>query len=165
MPEDKFEALSTSERLRIVRESIKRCNEEEQSVRVAAVNYGDMPVDGCYGVFAICRIEPGTEIGRYVGIRLTPDELEDRFPGTMLAPYAIRSGDMIIDSQDPRKSNFARFINGTHSSRPETGANVEYVYDTARRDIFVVAKRPVDPGEELIADYGDDYWGPPVPSL
>lgn len=55
---------------------------------------------------------------------------------------------MTIDGR--ARSNTARYIN--HSCRP----NAEP--ETKKRRVFIFAKRPIKAGEEIVYDYGTEYW-------
>ena len=103
------------------------------------------------GAFATRAVRTGGRIGEYVGQRLTADEAErqatSRDGHTMLFEVAP---DVVIDGS--RNGNAARFIN--HSCAP----NCESVIRGQR--VFLVALRPIAPGDELGFDYNLIIDGP-----
>lgn len=114
------------------------------------------------GVFATRVLPPGTLIGWYTGEVLSNAEyLRRREAGLTTGDYAIALGaSWTIDADDAETSSWLRYIN--HSSRR---ANAASFYAPPRRGLearhgatfFEVTKR-VAVGEELLVDYGQDYW-------
>jgi hypothetical protein len=64
-----------------------------------------------------------------------------------------------VDAQDPRKSNWARFIN---CPGPGDEPNVEVVEEQGELQVW--SRRDLRPGEELLWDYGDKYEIPGGPN-
>ena len=104
------------------------------------------PIQGM-GAFATQTIPRGTTIIEYAGLRLTPAEMEERYPDdaherhhTFL--FAI-DDDVVIDASV--EGNEAKFIN--HSCDPNCDAVIE------EERIWIEAIRDIAPGEELVYDY------------
>ena len=104
------------------------------------------PIQGL-GAFATKPIPSGTTIIEYAGLRLTPAEMEERYPDdaderhhTFL--FAI-DDTVVIDASV--EGNEARYIN--HSCDP----NCDAVIEEGR--IWIEAIRDIEAGEELAYDY------------
>lgn len=106
-----------------------------------------------YGVMAGESLAKGAFIGEYTGIvrRRTRKDRQNFY----CFEYAV--GDdwkspFIIDAKD--QGNYTRFIN--HSSSP----NLEpvSVYLEGLMHLILIANRPIQKGEHLCYDYGEDYW-------
>jgi SET domain-containing protein len=94
------------------------------------------------GLFAVSPIRKGQTAIEYVGNVVSDDSyVQNRYI------FEVGPGRSIDGS--PRW-NKARYIN--HSCRP----NCEAVNRRGR--IFIIAKRPIAPGEELTYDYGREYF-------
>jgi uncharacterized protein len=93
---------------------------------------------GCY---TTAPIRKGTLIVEYVGERLTTDQaddLYDKVPQTYL--FGLNSGKHVVDGY-----GVAAFVN--HSCQP----NCET--DIIGGRIWIIARRDIEPGEELTYDY------------
>lgn len=105
------------------------------------------------GLFAAAPITAETYIIQYFGERITKAESERRGVAQQERGKRNRSGQVYIfelnkryDLDGYRKNNPARYIN--HSCN----ANCEAV--NWKGEIWIVAKRDIEPGEELTYDYG-----------
>jgi SET domain-containing protein len=100
------------------------------------------------GVFATSHIPKGDRIIEYRGERITDAEADRRHPADPTNPYHTfffsTDGGAIIDAGVG--GNAARWIN--HSCKP----NCEAIEDDVGR-VFIVAKKPIEPGAELAYDY------------
>ncbi len=90
-------------------------------------------------------MKKGDCIIEYVGDILTTDDEVNARGGQYL--FEVSSKKTIDGSV---RSNIARYIN--HSCRP----NCEV--DIIKGRVFVYAKRAIKPGEELVYDYGKDFF-------
>lgn len=96
------------------------------------------------GLFTTTQIKKGDCIIEYIGDVITAKEAN------------VRGGRYLFETSSNRhidgttRKNTARYIN--HSCR----ANCEP--DTIRGRVFIYAKRRIEPGEELLYDYGKEYW-------
>jgi len=99
-------------------------------------------------VFATSQIPKGDRIIEYRGERITDAEADRRHPADPTNPYHTfffsTDGGAIIDAGVG--GNAARWIN--HSCKP----NCEAIEDDVGR-VFIVAKKPIEPGAELAYDY------------
>lgn len=96
------------------------------------------------GLFATEVIKKGTTIIEYTGERITVDEANRR-GGQYLFEVTDR---LTIDGKG--RKNTARYIN--HSCRPNAEA------ENRKNRIFIVAKRTIQPGEEITYDYGKEFF-------
>ena len=98
----------------------------------------------------------GSVVGSYEGERLSLADVYRRYPDGALGSYIMALNDHVfLDAEDPERSNWTRYCN--HSSKR---ANLEIARggaDSAERVDFV-ALRDIRSGEELLFDYGPQYW-------
>ncbi len=97
------------------------------------------------GLFAKVPIKRGDCIIEYTGEVITAAQANRRGGRYLFETSANRH----IDGTT--RTNIARYIN--HTCR---GANCEP--DTVRGRVLIYAKRAILPGEELLYDYGKEYW-------
>jgi SET domain-containing protein len=100
------------------------------------------------GVFAVQAISQGTRILPYLGEKIAPQEATRRIAqGNTFIFFLDAHHD--IDGQTPK--NRARYIN--HSCAPNC------VSDILEGQIWIVALRDIQAGEELSYDYGYELEG------
>ena len=131
------------------------------------IGYSKIPNAGL-GIFANTRINKGTFLGNYMG------EIYDDANSIPKSDYIFtsksRTKTFSIDGANIETSNYTRFINcaaiGTENvvavrHRDATGASVYVTKDGKQIDIdgyiFLFAARDIEPGEELLYDYGVGY--------
>ena len=99
------------------------------------------------GAFATRRIRTGQRVIEYTGEHITPDEGDARYEEDGMGRHHTflftLDDDTVVDGA--RGGNEARFIN--HSCDPNCEAVIE------KGHIWIYAKRPIAPGEELTYDY------------
>jgi uncharacterized protein len=100
------------------------------------------------GLFATRPFKKGEFVVRYTGRRVTDAESERREARGARYMFEINSH-WAIDGSSRR--NLARYVN--HSCRP----NVEALERRKHRIVYV-ARRRIEPGEEITVDYGKDYF-------
>jgi hypothetical protein len=103
------------------------------------------------GLFAMERIEAGVTIGEYTG-----DIVDSVFKVLRLPNkdyVALTSNPAISIDALRRPEAMMRYI--CHHPKEER-RNVRYRSDGSRK--FLETIRPVDPGQEFLADYSDVYW-------
>lgn len=144
---------------------------EEIGIRI-----GPSPGKG-FGAFALRRFEAGSIVGDYCGEAISQREINARYEKTeplkiddhlwvisrqqrsipTTGDYLYRvENDLFIDAEDPDVSSWARFIN--HASEANLqGKSLAKSY-TGEPRVWFVARRDIEPGDELTWDYGDDYW-------
>lgn len=151
------------------------------------VKIGDTGKYG-YGAFACERIEEGVCPCDYIGEILSARDVSARYnrvalptmsdrawradrelrgvttTGNYLFAIADKPGkepNAFIDAEDPWKSNWARFINHAPESKYQCNLRCRSLpcdmYGNPR--VWFVAIRDIEVGEELLYDYGDEYWG------
>ncbi len=103
------------------------------------------------GLFAATSIKKGSVIGFYTGKLLKEDEVD------VDSDYVFGFGEpaykkWLIDGQ--RVGNYMRFANHSKKGNMEV---VELYYDGLPRIAFI-ALRHIKEGEQLLYDYGDEYW-------
>ena len=122
-----------------------------------------------YGVYANVPIPAGSYLCRYTGF-LRDAEAHTRAcnMGLTSLDYAWALGDWVIDADDSSFSSWARYVN--HSRGPKR--NVQHVYVSLPEwiqalplpvpkepyAVWFEAKRDIAVGEELLVDYGTNYW-------
>lgn len=106
-----------------------------------------------WGVFANRHFKKGEWIGEYCGLvrkrrkkdRLNAYCFEYRLSQEVATKY-------LIDAEN--QGNLARFIN--HSSNPNLITDL--VYCNGLPHVILTVKNPVAKNEQLLYDYGPDYW-------
>jgi SET domain-containing protein len=118
----------------------------ERGSKRRRITVRNSPIHG-RGVFALRRITKGVRIIEYKGKLITDKEADRRYsrmhensPHTML--FSLDGG-LVIDAT--RRGNSARWIN--HSCAPNCEIEEE------GHQIFIDARRDIQPGEELTYDY------------
>lgn len=96
------------------------------------------------GLFTNVAFKKGDKIIEYVGEKITPEEA-DRRGGKYL--FEI---DKKLTLDGKARSNIARYIN--HSCAPNAEAEVD------GKQVFIYAKKVIEPGEELLYNYGKEYF-------
>lgn len=97
------------------------------------------------GLFATAPLKRGELVSEYVGERITNTEADRR-----RSKYLFETSERYsIDGAT--KSNVARYIN--HSCAPNARAEI-----TERGRVFIYATRRIEPGEEIVYNYGRNYF-------
>ena len=96
------------------------------------------------GLFATRPIKKGDAIVEYIGDRLASDEADE-----VNSKYLFEINDKITVNGAPRY-NKARYIN--HGCKPN--AETEII----RSRIFILAKKDIEPGDEITYHYGKNYF-------
>jgi SET domain-containing protein len=130
------------------------------------IGYSKIPNAGL-GIFANTRINKGAFLGNYMG-EISDDANNIRSDYIFTSKSRIKT--FSIDGANMETSNYTRFINcaaiGTENivavrHRDATGASVYVKQDGKQIDIdgyiFLFAARDIEPGEELLYDYGVGY--------
>jgi SET domain-containing protein len=130
------------------------------------IGYSKIPNAGL-GIFANTKIKKGTFLGNYMG------EIRDEFTD-IRSDYIFasknRTKTFSIDGANIETSNYTRFINCSAVDkenilvvrhRDATGGSIFLTKDGKQIDIdgyiFLFAARDIEPGEELLYDYGFNY--------
>lgn len=115
------------------------------------------PIHG-KGVFAVDTLKKGECVIEYIGEHINWKEAVRRHPHDPAQPhhtfyFSLESGDVIDANVN---GNAARWIN--HSCKPNCEA-VEVEDDELGSRVFLLAKRTIEPEEELFYDYSLDLDG------
>lgn len=108
------------------------------------------------GLFAKVDIPKGTVIGVYYGPLYTTKEINRMYKGG-LAKYVLGSDQGYCrDCVDETVSTLMRLINSNWKLGLKP--TVEFVDRVEKKDFLVKAVRDIAAGDELLVDYGDEYW-------
>ena len=124
-----------------------------------AIKTSNIPGAGM-GAFARTKISKGQRIGEYTG-RLLDAESYDKLRNKLYTfevakKYRGRYYTFYIDASNPKKSGLLRYVNGALGKQQRKAINVES-YQYAEK-IYYRATKNIKPGDEIIIDYGDNYW-------
>lgn len=114
-----------------------------------------------YGVFAREKIAARRWIGAYTGI-LRKRRFFKRWDNLYCFDYTIgesRSTSYVIDAQNA--GNYTRFIN--HSFDPNVG--LVSIDNGQKIHVILYALKQILPGDQLLYDYGEEYWSKRKPPL
>jgi|SRR5688572_3171544 uncharacterized protein len=107
------------------------------------------------GLFTKVFIVKGTKVAEYKGTITTWKEVDHKEGANGYIYYVKRN--YVIDAQ-PHPDALARYANdakGLHRLRGSTN-NSEYSEEGLK--VFIVAKKDIPPGSEILVDYGKEYW-------
>ena len=108
------------------------------------------------GLFALRDLAEGAVLDRYTGLYMDVAEYDRRFEdGLTSGDYVMKlNSGVLVDAEDATRSSWVRYIN--HSKRK---ANTEPIDLVGSLDIlFIQTTRDIAAGEEILFEYGDDYW-------
>jgi len=108
------------------------------------------------GVFAKYFLPKGTYIGYYKGDYITPEQKYSLKNHQYV--WQIKLGNEIyyIDGYKYKHNNPLRYVNGVKTLKQKRNTNVyAYQYD---KKIHYKTLRDIEKGEELLIDYGDNYF-------
>jgi SET domain-containing protein len=143
--------------------AVERLNSDSKSSGFI-VKKSSLPDSG-NGAFTLKKIQEGSIISEYTGARKwIPKDLETPAEYLMMIRKSKKKKKVIDGDPSlyPEKVSIASFIN--HSTK---NSNTYYAKQnqlnfsrkkTGSEIIYVVAERDIEPGEELFANYGDDYF-------
>mmetsp|Transcript_5554 Transcript_5554/g.20240 ORF Transcript_5554/g.20240 Transcript_5554/m.20240 type:complete len:354 (+) Transcript_5554:78-1139(+) len=108
------------------------------------------------GAFAVCTIPEGAYIGDYEGEMLSEREYWYRYPSGVSDYCMGLDSDRVFDGTDIAKDT-DRFT-GAHLNHSRTRCNVLRRPCRRKGKISFYSLRQIEPGEELLIDYGRRYW-------
>lgn len=107
------------------------------------------------GVFARQAIPSGMFLGHYVGVRVSNETDGDY---VLSAEGYDQDGRYVsefsIDAADKSRSNWTRYLNSVNADEVK---NCDWYIDIGRT-IGIKTIRPISAGEELLLDYGNEFF-------
>ena len=137
-----------------------QCVKEGRRPLREGVDVSVLPNDKGQGLYALRDMDAGELIARYEGQLL---EDTDYQAGASSGAYAMGlANGKVVDGEDPRRSNFVRYIN--HSVL-RANCRAEDAFDETSNiaAVFLETTRPIRAGDELLFDYGAEYWDSRAP--
>jgi len=123
------------------------------------VHIAPSPIHGL-GVFASQIIPPNTLVGQYQGELINRRKFWRRYPrgwGRYVVALPDPWDGMFMDARDqPSHDNIGRYVNDARNT--EWDNNCRFAMDAGGKSMFIETLREISEGEELLVDYGDDYW-------
>jgi uncharacterized protein len=107
------------------------------------------------GLFTKVFIPKGTHIVEYKGTITTWKEV-DHTDGENGYIYYIKRTH-VIDAR-PHPDALARYANDARGLKRAKGIANNAEYDEAGLKVFIVAKKNIPAGSEILVDYGKEYW-------
>jgi len=107
------------------------------------------------GLFTKKFIPKGTRIVEYKGRISTWKEVEHNKGDNGYIFYVKR--DHVINAE-PYKKALARFANDARGLSKIKGISNNSEYKEYGLKVFIVAKKDIPAGSEILVDYGKDYW-------
>lgn len=134
----------------------RRCLSDWVSLQV--VQDKSLPYCGQIGTFAACDIRSGTYIGEYAGEVFACDgSSESLYVAKYENTFEAEETDLVrIDGL--KVGNEMRYINDSRNTgRP---VNVQFIlaWVGGSLHLFVVSVADIRKGEEILIDYGEEYW-------
>lgn len=127
------------------------------------------------GLFAEKTFPAHSRVIQYTGEKLTNSQLNKRYPGDKQGEYTVKVNKQYsIDARNSAKSSVARYANdarGPPGSVTQKHKNADLAHqrigkkkNTPRDRVYIEANnRPISKGQEVLVDYGRDYWGATKP--
>ena len=107
------------------------------------------------GLFTKKFIPKGTRIVEYKGRIGTWREASSNGHSSRYVLYVKR--DHVIDAE-PYKKAIGRFANDAVGFMRRKGLNNNAYYEQDGLQIFITAKKDIEPGSEILVGYGKEYW-------
>jgi hypothetical protein len=117
------------------------------------VKKSNLPNSGM-GLFTKMFIPKGSLIVEYKGRRTTWKEVENDYKNGYI--YFI-SNSNVIDAKTYKKA-LGRYANDASGLSRVKGINNNSVYEGHGDKIFIKAVKDIPAGNEILVDYGKDYW-------
>lgn len=127
------------------------CGEHTRRVLGVSVKKSLIPKAGL-GLFAERTFKKGQNIVQYTGELISVDTYDARYKNEICGAYGIAVNDHQVIDAVKTSSSVARYACDYHGSGQR--ANAQYVSDD--KEVWIVARRTIQPGEEIYTDYGSD---------
>ena len=123
-----------------------------KGVQILKIEDEDHPLNGEYGLFPTRQWLPFEIIGTYTG------EVVKNTPGRYVARLFIskNGNNWCVDAE--KEGNETRFINDYRNIAPEPNVFFSKTVVNGKITILVVVIKPINIGDEIVSDYGEDYW-------
>jgi len=126
-------------------------------------DYGLRVKDSQYGLglFATEDFAKGDEIAPYRGEVVSHRKINQLCPGDDLVVYGLQITAKEHVNACKTTDGVARFANDPHGSDKEPNAEFPYVNKKRKnlpKKLMLTAVKPIKKGEEVLVDYGEDYW-------
>ena len=106
------------------------------------------------GLFTKIFIAKGTRIVEYKGTVTTWDVVKDDPTNGYI--YFVKPNH-VIDARDHPKC-LARYVNDAKGLTRTKGRNNNAKFSNEGLRVYIVATRDIQPGEEILVEYGSRYW-------
>jgi len=113
--------------------------------------------DAGKGLFTTTRIKKGELIVEYTGEKLTWKQAERRYKNSDKMGYVFHISPKNCIDALPCPDALARYANDANATLSKKVKN-NSEYQIIKRKAYIVATKSIKPGEEILVDYGDDYW-------
>jgi len=119
--------------------------------RELVVDSSTVPEIEGFGVIARETIGQYVRIGNYEGELVAADDLDP----TSNYVWDFECGNLAVDAEDKKHSNFLRYVN--HHKKTRRNVTPEFHAPGGVPTVTYITSRPIKRGEELFVDYGPDY--------
>jgi SET domain-containing protein len=106
------------------------------------------------GLFTTAFIPKGTKITEYIG-KVTSWKEADHDEGNNAYIYYVNRNH-VIDGKGSQA--LAQYANDGSGFKKIKGIKNNTEYRVEKKRVFIIAKRDITPGEEILVPYGKDYW-------
>ena len=120
--------------------------------RTAELYVGKVSEKVGYGLFAARRIKAGDLVAEYTGALRKDVSAKEMFFNAYLFSFPAQGG-YFVDAQ--KHGNYARFANHATTG---ANANILYAWHNGYYHVLLVASKDIAEGEQVLYDYGADYW-------
>jgi hypothetical protein len=115
------------------------------------------------GVFATKKIPSGTELGEYVGemhFHSSKKSLEEAILKQNPSEYSwiAKKRDFFVLIDSKTLANELAFINDFRGLKPSSNVKAEWIVHRGSFYYGYITTCDIEPGEELLTDYGEEYW-------
>lgn len=119
------------------------------------------------GLFTAKQFPAKKNVIEYKGEKLTKQQIERRYPGDTVGPYAVQvNRKWFIDAKESPTSSIARYANDARKNRTRKKNNAKLVTKkvgkgstSARDKVFIKSKQKAIPkNTEVLVNYGTEYW-------
>jgi len=158
---DRYKSRYYNVHKRTFENSVKRYSRPLRLALVAKTELRKISDEIGYGLFSIEKLPKGAWIGEYTGVirKVIPAKESNKHNGRFLSDYAFTYPRPLPDGTRLEvdamcEGNPLRFAN--HSFRPN--ASVDHLLFENRWVTFFRARKTIEPGQEILINYGMEYW-------